>query len=300
MKLSKDYLLEIPVIVSPERAKRPHQYSYEEPAPSAEELKNCPFCPGNEYLTPSEHLRITDASGRWQVRVFPNRFKIWKVHDVIVDTPEHLKDWDKIDLFPLFQSLKKRIEQIYKEHPEVKWISLFRNYGKLAGASIRHSHLQLIALDFVPERVKKLEERLSEKKCVICQGKWKEGVLIKEGEYFRLVFIQGTQPYELELHLKAHKASLELLRDEEFKEAALFLKAVVKAIKAFFSSYNVLFFLAPKDKDFHFFVRIFPRLTLYAGFEFESGIIVNPLDPEKAFEFLGEEILSALGFFGFK
>ncbi len=300
MRLGRDYLLGTPVIISPERAKRPHQYSYEEPPPSPEELKNCPFCPGNEHLTPSEHLRITNTSGRWQVRIFPNKFKIWKIHDVIVDTPEHLKDWDEVDLRPLFEAIKRRIGQIYKEHPEVKWISLFRNYGKLAGASIRHSHLQLIALDFVPERIQRLVEKLSGEKCAICRGEWKEGVLIKESMFFRLLFVQGAQPYELELHLKAHKPSPEFLEKEEVEEALLFLKAVVKAFKKFFSSYNVLFFLAPRDRDFHFFVRIFPRVTFYAGFEFESGIVVNPLDPGKAFEFLGEEILSALRFFGFE
>jgi UDPglucose--hexose-1-phosphate uridylyltransferase len=299
VKLGKDYLFETPVIISPERAKRPHQYSYEEPPPSAEELKNCPFCPGNEHLTPSEHLRIEDSYGNWQVRVFPNRFKIWKVHDVIVDTPEHLKDWDEFDLLPLFEAIKRRVKQIYQMHSEVKWISLFRNYGKLAGASIRHSHLQLIALDFVPERIKKLEEKLSGEKCAICREEWKEELLVKEGRHFRLLFVQGTQPYELELHLKTHKPSLEFLEKEELKEACLFLRGVIKAFKKFFPSYNVLFFLAPKGKDFHFFVRLFPRLTFYAGFEFESGIVVNPLDPEKAFEFLGEEILSALRFFGF-
>ncbi len=294
MKLTKDYLLDVKVIVSPERAKRPHQYAYKDDPPSEEELKNCPFCPGKEALTPKEHLRIKDPEMGWKVRIFPNKFKIWKVHDVIVDTPYHLKDWDEIELTPLFHALKLRFEQIKKSHPEVKWISLFRNFGSFGGASIRHSHLQLIGLEFVPEKIADLSQKLKTKGCYICNEKWKEEFLLYEGNFFRVLFIEGAQPYEIEVHSKRHISEIATLSENEISELCFLLQALVKVFKKYFSSYNVLFFNGPFGEDFHFFIRLFPRITIFAGFEFESGIIVNPVGREKAFEFLGKDICSYL------
>jgi len=296
LKLTQDYLLDTLIILNPERAKRPHQFSYSSADSSnSKEMETCPFCPGNEHLTPEEHLRIEDGLGKWIVRIFSNKYKIWKIHDVIVDTPLHSKDWEDMDsLLPLFQAIKLRIRNIYEKHPEVKWISLFKNYGKMAGASIKHSHLQLIALDFIPFKIEKIVKKLAISNCAICKKLWKEGIIIKETNFFRSLFVASAHPYEIEIHPKIHRISLEFLTEDELNELNRFLKGIIKTFKMFFKDYNVLFFLAPKNKDFHFFIRIFPRITVYAGFEFESGIIVNPVPPEKAFEFLGKELLKNL------
>ncbi len=294
MIFTSDYLLDTKIIVSPERAKRPHQYAYKEDPPLEEELEKCPFCPGNEHLTPEEHFRIEDPHTGWRLRIFPNKFKIWKLHDVIVDTPHHLKDWNEIELKSLFYAIKQRFEQILNFHPEVKWISLFRNFGSFGGASIRHSHLQLIGLEFIPEKISRVSLKLKKQGCYICERRWKNEILLYQGDFFRVLFVEASQPFEIEIHSIRHIQKVTDLSEEEIQELSRVLQNLIKVFRNYFSSYNVLFFNGPFGQDFHFFIRLFPRITLFAGFEFESGIIVNPVGKEKAFEFLGQEIQIAL------
>ncbi len=278
------------IIVSPERAKRPHQFKEDELLNIDEEKKNCPFCPGNEHKTPAEHFSFRNDKGEWFVRVFPNKFKIWHLHDVIVDDKEHLSDWDEINVFYSLKAIQQRIINIFSKESSIKWISVFRNYGKEGGASIRHSHLQLLGLEEIPKEINKLLPRLRKECCFICNKKWEKEILIKETSFFRVLLVDGRFPYEFEVHIKQHKPSIIELNDEEIKELALIFKKIVKIFKKHFHSYNVLFFNAPKNEDFHFFIRIFPRLNIWAGFELESGVIVNPVGKDKAYEFLKEEI----------
>lgn len=289
MELKKDYLLDYEIIVSPERAKRPHQFKDELKEDLEEEIKNCPFCPGNEHLTTKEHFSLK-KDNKWITRVFPNKFKIWNTHDVIVDTPEHLKDWDEIDIYFALKTIQKRIIQIFNQNKEIKWVSVFRNYGEKAGASIRHSHLQLLGLEFLPKKIENLKNKLKKDCCFICNKRWKNEILIKEFNYFRVLLVDGRFPYEFEVHSIKHKNSLIEFSEEELRELSIILKKIVKILKKHFNDYNVLFFNGPKEEDFHFFLRIFPRINLWAGFEFESGIIVNPVGKEKSYEFLKEHI----------
>jgi UDPglucose--hexose-1-phosphate uridylyltransferase len=280
-----DYLLDYEIIVSPERAKRPSQFK-EEIVDNEElklEIRNCPFCPGNEEKTPKEYWKI-EKNGQWIIRVFPNKYKIWKNHDVIVDTPDHLEDWDEnMYLELVLYAIKKRVEEILKEK-EIKYVQVFRNYGKNAGASLRHSHIQLVGFEFLPEQIEKLSYKLNKCSCRICRKKWGNALVLKELNYFRVLALESRFPYEIEIHSKEHKGFLGLNNDE-IKELAFILKKIIKRIKDYFDSYNVLFFIEPKNKDFHFFIRIFPRTTIWGGLELSASLIVNPVDKEKCFEF---------------
>ena len=65
------------VIFAPERSRRPHQRP-ERPSPDGLQKEAgglCPFCPGNEYLTPHEiHAVRNPGSLTWRTRVVPNKF----------------------------------------------------------------------------------------------------------------------------------------------------------------------------------------------------------------------------------
>ncbi len=288
MYYTKDYLLDYEIIVSPERAKRPTTFKEEiSQKDLREEIKKCPFCPGNEDKTPNEYWRI-EKKGQWIIRCFPNKYKIWKWHDLIVDTPDHLKDWPENENLDLtLSAIQKRVKEL-EEIEEVKVVQVFRNYGKFAGASLKHSHIQILALDFVPKKIEELSGKMNKCSCRICRGKWKKEKLIKEGKFFRLLAVDGRFPYEVEIHLKEHKKFQEL-KDEELKELAEFLKFVIKKIKTITDSYNVLFFNGIKGKYFHFFIRIIPRTEArFGGFEFSDNVFVNSVGKDKAFEFYTE------------
>jgi len=99
------------VVIATERARRPEEMArHSERKPAAAFVANCPFCPGNEKLTPPEIMRIpTSMEVPWHARVIPNKFAAlsravqptrtvhrslrsvngFGVHDVIVETPDH-------------------------------------------------------------------------------------------------------------------------------------------------------------------------------------------------------------------
>ena len=155
------------VFVAPARAERPRE----------ESLAACPFCAGNEALTPHEVLRSpADRALPWQARIIPNRYPVvvdrghhhpdglsvgpaagsprpaHGIHDVVVESPRH--DTSILEIDPLawrasWQLVRERLGQL-AERDDLAWGMVFKNSGPAAGASLDHVHSQLVALDFVP------------------------------------------------------------------------------------------------------------------------------------------------------
>jgi UDPglucose--hexose-1-phosphate uridylyltransferase len=166
------------VIISTDRAGRPKDFV------ESQTVRNpiadiCPFCPGQEHLTPHEILAYrphgeSNSSG-WTVRVVPNKFPALQVegemgregiglydrmngigaHEVIIETPDHK------DAFAELSS--KRVEDVLwayrdrlvdlKRDIRFRYILIFKNHGSAAGATLEHEHSQLIALPIVPTSV---------------------------------------------------------------------------------------------------------------------------------------------------
>ena len=176
-ELRKDLITERWVIIATERAKRPHDFT---PPPSQPEPAVCPFCPGNESQTPSElwAARATGGPNQrgWQVRVIPNKFPALRIegemnreadglydrmngigaHEVIIDTPEHnqtLEEQPVTNIALALTACKERMLDLQRD-VRFRYILAFKNVGREAGASLRHSHYQLIATPVTPYRVK--------------------------------------------------------------------------------------------------------------------------------------------------
>ncbi len=49
--------------------------------------------------------------------------------------------------------------------------------------------------------------------------------------------------------------------------------------------YNVIFKQNAGDPTYHARIEILPRLAVWAGFEYESGTIINVMPPEEAAKF---------------
>ena len=157
------------VVIATERARRPEEMArHRERKPVSSFVANCPFCPGNEKLTPPEVLRVPAAMDvPWHARVIPNKFAAlsreasptrtvhrlrrsvngFGVHDVIVETPDHSQ---VLALMP--DSYVAEILHIYKTRydelsldPRIAHITIFKNHGIDAGTSLEHPHSQMIA-----------------------------------------------------------------------------------------------------------------------------------------------------------
>lgn len=146
------------VIIATERARRPHEFAAKEkPKPIAKYVANCPFCPGNEAMTPPETYRVGDET-KWEVRVTPNKFSAlapegprWRhseglkrtaagvgKHEVIVETPDH-----SLTTALMPQAQVEKIIRCYKqryyaltEDPRIELITIFKNHGVAAGTSL--------------------------------------------------------------------------------------------------------------------------------------------------------------------
>ncbi|MGQ0794027.1 MAG: galactose-1-phosphate uridylyltransferase [Deltaproteobacteria bacterium] len=337
------------VIISTERARRPSDYnaSREQSTESAETSVGCPFCGGSEHKTPPEifavrHNGSNANSDGWRVRVVPNKFPALQIednairyatgifdvvsgagaHEVIIETPDHSKGLADLDtdwIRDVLLAFRERIRDLSRD-PRLRYILIFKNHKPEAGASIIHTHSQLIATPMVPPVVKQelvasRENFRIKERCLMCD-------LIKQEIEFKARVIHQTEgyvvwapfassfPFETWIIPKNHLCDYSMLEDSELSELALVLKRNLSAIKNLLNDppYNFVLHTSPPkfrrpgqprhwdsiEYDFHWHIEIVPRLTTIAGFEWGAGFFINPTPPEVAAECLGEEIASGI------
>ena len=170
-------------VVAPERALRPITLQGTEPRHRRNgERKPCPLCPGQEQETPQEVLAYREPGSSadgpgWQLRVVPNRFPAVRPDvgdtfctiegmvfqtvpgfgrsEVIVETPEHVPDPTQlsVDQFALvFRAYRDRIRALAVDE-RLSYAAVFKNVGAEAGASLGHSHSQIVATPVVPDLI---------------------------------------------------------------------------------------------------------------------------------------------------
>jgi UDPglucose--hexose-1-phosphate uridylyltransferase len=312
-ELRRHYFLEDYCIIAAERHKRPSDFRTARQ--KAGDEGNCPFCPGNEDMTPpadavyTEHGIFADGDERirrWQMRVFPNRFAAmlpdpsvptgeWTAlpgrgyHEVIVDTPKHRENPANFG-----QDEMERLVQVYRDRyvhysriSGVKYISIFKNWGRGAGASQSHSHSQIIALPILPPMIKREVEALySAPLCPFCNVVEREessSRLIAEDEHWIMIAPFYSQaPYEIWIIPRRHLCNLEQLTHDEHKSLAALLGRAFLSLCILLDDppYNCMLF--QHTLGYHFNIRIQPALSIIAGFERGTGIYINSVPPEQA------------------
>lgn len=312
-EIRRHYFLEEYCIVAAERNKRPSDFLVAKAVPGDE--KDCPFCPGHEDRTPPTIAAYTDKGIRildeaetvpWQIRVFLNAYPTmvpqpetpaaeWislpgqGYHEVIVDSRDHHQnpnDFGRRHLETLIGVYTDRY-RYYRDHEDVKYVTIFKNWGKDSGASLSHSHSQLITLPFLPPHMKREEEAISRSSfCPYCNIVDRESAscrLIGENDHWILFApFYSLMPYETWILPKRHLANLAEMREEEQKSLAGMLGDLLRVLGSTLDDppYNLMFFQLPKE--YHFNIRIQPIVSRIAGFERSSGIYVNPVPPETA------------------
>jgi UDPglucose--hexose-1-phosphate uridylyltransferase len=300
-ELRKDPIIGRWVIISTERGKRPSAFASPEKKPAG---GFCPLCPGNEDKTPPEVFAERppgshpDTPG-WSVRVVPST----EHHDTLATIPpSHL---EKI----LF-TYKSRINELYKDG-RFKFISVFRNQGEVAGASLAHPHSQMIALPIIPKRL--MEELQGARdhfqnkdRCVYCdiirQEKEHGSRIISENQDFlSLAPFASRFPFETWILPQSHSSSFEEIPKHLYVSLAEIFSETVKRLAITLNDppYNIMLHTSPLSEKvndyYHWHFEIFPRLTRVAGFEWGSGFYINPTAPEEAAQFLREATLIPSG-----
>ncbi len=338
-ELRKDIITEGWVIIATERAKRPQDFSR---PPNEPEPQVCPFCPGNESQTPPELWAVRTGGGAnqkdWKVRVIPNKFPALRIegemnreaegiydrmngigaHEVIIDTPEHsqaLEEQTVSDIALGLRACKERMLDLQGD-PRFRYILIFKNVGREAGASLRHSHYQLIATPVTPSRVKvKLagarDYYQRKERSVfhdILRQEHREGsrVVFENAGFLVFCPFASRFPFELCLLPKRQAADYSGIEPEELVHLAEALKVTLGKLQQGLNKpqYNLILQTAPSraghrrsgywdtiDQDFRWHVEILPRLTQTAGFEWGTGFYINPTPPEQAAACLREVAL---------
>jgi UDPglucose--hexose-1-phosphate uridylyltransferase len=308
-ELRKDYLLDRWVIIAKDRAKRPTDFLRQK---ALEKPAVCYFCPGNESMTPPEIGRV-EENGKWVIRCFPNKFpavtkevgEIWDgmlkkmpaygSHEVIAETPNHgetLGDLPVDRLVNVLDMYTSRIAELKKD-ARTKYVMVFKNQGKEAGASLDHSHTQIISLPIVPSIVKAEADaaaryKKEKHKCPFCD------VILKEGGGERLIFedehtialapFASRFAFEALVIPKRHMRSLDEMRIEEKRSFAATLKKLLSRLDSSLNSppYNFWLHYSPDGGDLHLHLELATRLSNFAGMEFGSDIVINVVPPESA------------------
>jgi len=278
------------VVITAERGARPHDNLLCARPVKALLPEKCFFCPGNEHLTPPEIGRI-EKDGKWEIRCFPNKFpafsseskKAYGRHEIIVETPEHQKSLSELseeNLFDYLSLIKRRMAAAASDS-KLAYTIVFKNEGKEGGASLEHSHTQLVSMDFVPDYVKKLAKKAG--KISKMRKKPMKNVFAQNAHFYALCPKAPRYHFETWIAPTADANSLAALSDEQLRALASILKSVLTAFDAAtgFGPYNIIFHSAPHaGGEFPFHLEVVSRLSTWAGFELGTEVVMVSELPE--------------------
>ena len=269
------------IIVATDAARGPADFQVEA---HEREGGTCPFCPGNEAMTPPEISAIRPDGSKpnakgWSLRIVPNKFPALRIeggldregigiydqmngvgaHEVIIETPDHLQD-----LADLTEAQVEQVILAYKQRSldlrgdrRFRYLLIFKNYGETAGASLVHAHSQLIALPIVPKRVTEELRRADEyfqykDRCVFCdllqqELDDQERVVLETPEFLCFAPFVSRFPFELWIAPKTHAADFGQIAAPQISDLARTLREALQRVKRVLRdpSYNFLIHTSP-------------------------------------------------------
>lgn len=325
-ELRRDPVLGRWVIIAHERAKRPSDFGAE---PARRPPDFCPFCAGNESKTPPEIFAFREAGSKrdgagWQVRVVPNKYPALQVeggldkrghgiydrmngigaHEVIIETPEHHVTLSALPIEHIeliYLVYHQRVNDLRRDGRLVCPMP-FKNVGVTAGASLEHTHSQIIATPVVPRTV--MQEMEGSRRfydyrgrCLFCdivvQEQSEAARMVAESEHFVAFCPYASRfPFETWVVPKRHVARFDLEEEPALRNLALIMRTTLLKLERslHLPPYNYIVHTTPFDQPpleyYHWHIEIIPRLTKVAGFEWGTGFYINPVPPEDAAEFL--------------
>lgn len=319
------------VVIAPERSRRPMALEGAEPRHRAGlEARTCPFCVGRECDTPNEVFAIREPgtaadSPGWQLRVVPNMYPAVRAvdgvaedaglfqscpgfgrHEVVIESPEHVANPALLPdaLFrDVFIAYRERVKS-FAADPALQYVSVFKNVGAEAGASLGHCHSQIVAMPLIPSEIEH-EWNSSARhfartgRCVFCELIESElaanvRVVAETPNLVALAAYAARFSHETWVLPKRHASRYEDVSDDTAAELALLMKRLVTALDRALAepAYNWYLHAAPLRSaelpHYHWHFEVMPRTARPAGLEWGTGCFVNPVAPETAAEQLRE------------
>ncbi len=326
-ELRKDPVTGRWAIVATDRRPRASDFTRETVQVTAD--ASCPFCEGREQMTPHELLATRANGGHangpgWGVRVVPNQHPVLRVegsldrtgegifdkmsgigaHEVIIESPRHdetLAGMSESSVDAVLWAARERVRDL-KNDRRFKSIVVFKNYGASAGATLEHSHTQIVALPIVARDVRDELQGAdahyrSKERCVYCdilRQETKDGVRVvaENVDMVALAPYASRFPFETWILPRRHESHFEEAWRHEYTSLGRLISDVLRRMNRALETppYNLLIHSAPvsdaSSDHYHWHVEIIPKVTKLAGFERATGCYVNPTSPEEAAEVL--------------
>lgn len=320
-QMRKDSINSRWVIFSPARSRRPSDFKSKSAATSANQQSSCPFCLGREHDCAPEIFRVAPdhSPSDWSIRVIQNLYPAlsrevdpslspnlevgngdvaisgFGYHDVVIESPiheVHLWDLGDQEVGEVILAYKKRIEQI-SSRKEIKYVQVFKNHGASAGASMSHSHSQIMALPVVPPivstRLDSMKEHFSQTgECSLCKINT-DGLLIDRSAHFiSIAPFAAASPFEIWIIPVYHSSHFHEIDSDKATDLGGLLKLMLKKISLQLNNppFNFMIQSSPLGITSshlpysHWYLQIVPQLSGVGGFEIGSGCYINPVFPE--------------------
>ncbi len=263
------------VIFSPRRAMRPDVAKGPEPV--------CPFCLGREKEE-NELYRVGGKApdSNWKIRVIPNKFPFAPIHEIIIHSPFHDKNFGE---FPMNQTelILKTYRQRFNTHVKKGQVYIFHNRGEAGGESLPHPHTQLAV---VPFQVKMDLPRLA---ADLDLENATRGQINQETKHFTLFCPRSSQwPDEIWIAPKQRGRAFGEINSDEIKDLSFVISRLIQIFHLRHGDeFSFNFYIYPGGD---WYIRIIPRLKVLGGFEIGTGIYVNTQDPKETIMFVKEHL----------
>jgi len=313
------------VVVTTDHPRGPADYlPFKPPYQPQKAVGPCPFCPGNEGMTPEETLSVPGEGGKWSVRVIPNKFPFFHIegefdrrpegmydlmeaigaHEIVVEAPEHEQNFAVMEhrqIERVLLAYRERLIDLEKDRRFQQFLIL-KNYP---GVFLRHPHSHLMAMPVIPKRIDEeiwgtLDYYERKERCIFCdiikEEMGEKRRVIMETVHF-LVFspFASRYPFEAWIIPKSHSPDFHRIREEEMEDLSIALQSLSSRFYKLLSDppYSYAFHTSPIQSrfhraEYHWHIEARLRIGLREGFEWGTGFFVNPTPPERAAAYLRE------------
>jgi len=325
-QLRHDLVTDDWVVIATGRGKRPDDFVIKEDGKKAVfDTKKCLFCDPDASGQKPDVLIYNTSSGDWSLRVFPNKYPafarplggklhhkeegpyFWMdgvgYHEVIVtrDHKKHIGLMDPLRVAEVLDAYQTRYIELMNKK-SVRYVEIFHNHGKQAGASISHPHSQLAAIPiispYISQEINGAEHYYdANHNCVYCmilewEMEHRKRIVYENDHFIVLCPFASRAAFETWIIPKLHKPYFERSSDEEKISGGEALHEAIRRTSNALNSppFNFYLHTSPCDgKDYHFYhwhIEVIPRTSTWAGFELSTGVEISAIEPERAAKFL--------------
>lgn len=257
------------------------------------------FAKGNEHLTPPTLYQDADD---WTVRVFSNKFPLLDDHEVIVHSPDPVKDIEDFDVSQVVSIIRAYLNRVQHYNIQEKEVIIFNNKGGKAGASLLHPHSQLVASKGFPGTIEKEKEKAlhyynEHNSCYWCDEiaqelEYKERIVVESQHFVVYVPSPCRWSYEMQLSPKLHRPNMLHIDETEIHDLANVLQKALQAYAKLFGGPDRNFWIhTMRYEPYHWHIGFIAHIKVFGALELGAGIWVNDkATPEDAAKQLREAL----------